>query len=386
MTLEEKLDLAASKIGLREPFIAAVISRLPRTLVDSPDMTAMTNGTWFKFGTQFCDPLGEEELLGLYLHEALHVVLMHMWRRDGREPALWNIANDAIINRFLLNKGYRIPSGGVVIDWVQEDADSETVYEKLRKMQQDADGQGQGKGKGKSSKSGPMDQHGQGGFNGKGDLEDAPDEAQKADIEATIIAAAQMARDCGDKSSLVDRILGAELQPIVNWRDELRAVMTSAARDDFSYRRFSKRFIGRGLYLPSLWSEAMGGLVVGFDTSGSMNEDDCNRVAAEIQGIVDDTSPDWVEVVYCDTNVKSTERFQKGETLRLHPKGGGGTRFKPVFDYVEKLGERIAALVYLTDMEGPMGELQEPLYPVLWGNITGRHEDAPFGKVIKVIL
>jgi predicted metal-dependent peptidase len=333
---------------------------------------------------------------------------MHMWRRDGRDPAIWNIANDAIINADIKRMGFCLPKGGVSLDWVTPDMDSETVYNRLMQETDEPD-DGDGDGSGDSPDDGDNDSNGgspsskgkqtkttkkwgKGGFDKQGDLEDAPNEAAKADMEATIRAAAEMARACGDNSDLVNRTLGAVPKASVNWKDEVRAALTSSARDDFSYRRFSRRFLSRGMYLPALQSDAMGGLLIGFDTSGSMSPRDCEQVAGEIQGIIDDLSPDWVEVVYCDAEIPKggVQRFQRGDTLELKPVGGGGTRFKPVFDHAAKLeegGDRVAALIYLTDLEGPLDELVEPDYPVVWGCVYGDADThVPFGKVVQVIV
>lgn len=377
MSFAERIDLAYSKLGLREPFIAAVVSTIPRSIVDdSAEFTAATNGKYFKYGSQWGDQWDDEQLFGLVMHESLHVILMHMWRRGDLDPGLWNTANDAIINRIILNKGYRIPEGGVIINWVQESHDSDDVYKKLM---EDAQKQPKG-GKGKGTPNG--------GWDDQGDIEDAPDEATKADVEARIITAAKMARECGDKSALLDRILGEVGKPTVNWQDEMRAMMVSTARNDFSYARFSRRFIGRGMYLPALRSEEMGGLAIGFDTSGSVDQRMADQIAAEIQGIVDDTNPEWVEVVYCDSSIAGTQRFERGEPIALKVQGGGGTRFKPVFDHFDTVNEtqRVAAMVYLTDMEGNLEECNVPEYPVLWGNVGSGDYDAPFGKVVKVRL
>ena len=69
--------------------------------------------------------------------------------------------------------------------------------------------------------------------------------------------------------------------------------------------------------------------------------------------------------------------------------GGGGTRFRPVFDYrAEKQhgGEKIAALIYLTDMECDMKECGEPDFPVIWGNVGYDNYEARFGSVAKAVL
>jgi len=112
------------------------------------------------------------------------------------------------------------------------------------------------------------------------------------------------------------------------------------------------------------------------------------QLAAEIQGIVDDTNPEWVEVVYCDSAIGGKQRFERGEQIKIVPKGGGGTRFKPVFDYFIKKSESetVAAMIYLTDMEGNLEECPQPDFPVLWGLVGAREYGAPFGKVVKVHL
>lgn len=383
--LTERIELAAAQLGLREPFVAAVVSKMRREVVTGdPEFTAATNGVYIRFGAEWCAQWTQEQLFGLYFHEALHVILMHMWRRDDRNPGIWNTANDAIINRMVLLKGYQLPPGGVDIPWVTEAHDSEEVYNRL--MQEATQPKGGKGGKGGKGETGEPQK---GGWDNQGDLEDAPDEATKSDLEATILAAAKMARDCGDGSALINRILGTLGKPSVRWQDELRVCLRSSARDDFTYRKFSRRFIGRKMYMPSLHSDAIGGLAIGFDTSGSVSSAMAQQLAAEIQGIVDDVNPDWVEVVYCDSKIGGTQRFERGEMLDIKPVGGGGTRFRPVFDYLADKhagGDKVAALIYLTDMEGNLTECDEPDFPVVWGNVGSRECEAPFGSVVKVTL
>jgi len=381
MSFEERIDLAASKLGLREPFIAAVVAAMPRVIVKGDkEFTAATNGTWMKFGEEWGQQWNDEQLFGLYMHESLHIILMHMWRRGDLNPGIWNTANDALINKMIVSKGYQLPTGGVSIPWVKEDMDSDDVYKRLVDEAQKKAKGGGGSGKGEPDPNG--------GWDDKGDLEDAPDEATKADVEARIITSAQMARACGDGSALIDRILGEVGKASVRWQDELRAVLQMTARNDFSYSRFSRRYIGRGMYFPTLRSEEMGGLGIGFDVSGSVSQQMADQLCAEIQGIVDDINPEWVEVVYCTSEITGVQTFERGEPLKLKVVGCGGTRFKPVFDHFQTVSEtrRVAAFIYLTDMEGNLEECTEPEWPVIWGNVGSRDYDAPFGKAVKVRL
>ena len=380
-TLSDRIDLAYSKLGLRESFIAAVMTRVKREISDKVS-TAGTNGTWVRFNPAFCDPLTDEELFGLVLHESIHVVMMHMWRREGRDPSLWNYANDALINAYIRGRGWQLPKGGVNVSWVRESMSSEEVYAKLKQNPPPPQG-------GKGSGDGDGDSEGQpnaGGFDGKGDLEDAQDEATRVDMEATIVAAAKMAKECGQGSSLIDRVLDKVGQPSVRWQDVTRSMMTESSAADYTYTRPSRRFIGSGLYMPSLRTDSLGGLAIGFDTSGSMGPKECNQIAAEIQAIVDDLQPSFVEVVYCDYEVTHIERFERDDLLALNPKGGGGTRFQPVFEHLDQSGEHYCGMIFFTDMEGNLNECEEPSYPVIWADIGQSHPREPFGTRVTVAL
>jgi predicted metal-dependent peptidase len=413
-SVEERIDIMASKMTIRSPFISAVFTTLKKEVVDNDDLTACTNGLDFKFGRAFCEKLDEEELLGLGLHEAAHVVLGHIWRGEGYNSALSNVAQDAVINRMLLGMGYKLPANGVLIDWVTAEMDWEEVYRRLKKEQDEQQGkgpgnksggqqggQGQGPGKGKLSSPQPgggansrenkgHDKWGAGGFNGKGDCTPCPTDAKRTEIEATILTAAKMARACGDQSAMIDRVLGAVGKSTVSWADECRAMMLSQSKGDYSFHKGNRRMLAQGLYLPSLYSESMGGLAVGFDMSGSVSVEDARRIGGELQAVVEDCQPDWVEIAFFDTKVCSVQRFEKGEPLELKPRGGGGTRFQPVFEHFAKVqeNEQICGMVFFTDMaSSDLPKLEEPTYPVLWGNIAGDEtHEVPFGRVVRVAV
>jgi predicted metal-dependent peptidase len=193
-----------------------------------------------------------------------------------------------------------------------------------------------------------------------------------------------MAKECGQGSSLIDRVLDQVGQSKVRWQDVTRSMLTESSAADYTYMRPSRRFIGSGLYLPSLRTDALGGLAIGFDTSGSMGPDECNQIAAELQAIVDDLQPAFVEIAYCDYAVTHVERFERDEALHLRPKGGGGTRFQPVFEHFGSTGDQYCGMIFFTDMEGNLDECDEPSYPMIWANIGRRDYDAPFGTVVKV--
>ena len=73
--------------------------------------------------------------------------------------------------------------------------------------------------------------------------------------------------------------------------------------------------------------------------------------------------------------------------IDLEFKGGGGTRFAPVFEYIKEKNLEPKAILYFTDLCcGDFGE--DPGIPVLWLNTYRNNDDksVPFGEVIKLEL
>ena len=120
-------------------------------------------------------------------------------------------------------------------------------------------------------------------------------------------------------------------------------------------------------------------MVIGVDTSGSIDAATLVAFAAEITAILDEAAPEAIHVVYCDEAVAGTETYEPGDPIRLTPHGGGGTAFRPVFDWIAGSDIQPVCAVYLTDLYGSeFGPA--PDYPVLW--VSTGATAAPFGEVI----
>lgn len=397
--LAERVETCSARMGIYEAFFAMLFAKLPHEVVNWG--TAATDGEKYYFGAEFCASLDDDELMFICMHETLHVALMHPWRRGTKDAKLWNIAGDAVINFMIvsMNKRYKMPAGGVFFDWVNNDMDTEDVYNKLKAIGNDksADGrpnggasdgsgipQGDDDADGEDGKEHPANTGG-GGWDGTGDLMDSPHPEDANEVEAQIAVLAKMAKAAGKGDGTLDRIINTIGTPQLDWAELLRHYMVATSRDDYSYARGNKRFISSGLYLPSLHSDSIGGLVLAIDTSGSMGQRELDVIGAEVNAIFEDCRPDWVEVVYCDRTINEVVRFNQGDVVKLESRGGGGTRFKPVFDHVDEMQEPIACMVYFTDLKGNTNELQHPDYPVLWCLTSGR-EKPPFGDVVKVAI
>lgn len=61
--------------------------------------------------------------------------------------------------------------------------------------------------------------------------------------------------------------------------------------------------------------------------------------------------------------------------------GGGGTNFRPVFEWVERQDKQPDLLVYFTDADGTFPEW-EPHYPVIW--LVKGKQKTPWGQHVQL--
>jgi predicted metal-dependent peptidase len=127
----------------------------------------------------------------------------------------------------------------------------------------------------------------------------------------------------------------------------------------------------------------LGEIVIALDTSGSIGKLELEQFTGEISAISEEAQPEAIHVVYCDVAVQSSQEFTASEPVRLEPKGGGGTDFRPVFDWVAKNDLAPVCLIYLTDLCCESFP-EIPDYPVLW--VTDSRRTAPFGETVRIGL
>lgn len=76
--------------------------------------------------------LNEQELRFVIAHEVLHVALRHSARCQGREPYLWNVACDFVINDWLIQMQVGAPPAiGMLHDMALRGLSAEEVYDRL---------------------------------------------------------------------------------------------------------------------------------------------------------------------------------------------------------------------------------------------------------------
>ena len=115
------------------------------------------------------------------------------------------------------------------------------------------------------------------------------------------------------------------------------------------------------------------------DSSGSVDEELLNSFMSEINSIMLHLNNYEIDLLVADAKVHSHEKFYVGDMLTCTLKGGGGTDFRPIFEYVEHNLYVTSLLLYFTDLNGVFPK-EEPLYEVVW--IAPKEEEIPFGRLI----
>jgi predicted metal-dependent peptidase len=159
----------------------------------------------------------------------------------------------------------------------------------------------------------------------------------------------------------------------------LRRSWSEANPADYSWSRPNRRHIWQGLYLPGVIRDGVGKIVIAVDCSGSVSLRQLSLFEAEIRSILEGQQPERVHVLYFDTRVHKVDVYAAGEHVSLNPVGGGGTDFRPCFDWVEEQQVQAQMLVFLMDLYGTLPK-EEPSYPVLWASTGARQ--APFGQLV----
>jgi len=364
--MERMVSGCLLRLRMRSPFFAT-LALFTNMSVTETVPTAATNGKDIFWNADFFRSLSVPQMDGVLLHEVLHAALRHVIRRGTREPLLWNIAADIVVNGIVKQAGMELPSGHIR-DRDLEHLSVEEVYELLWK---------EAKGYTLSDQdllepacSGTLSQH------------------QKSILEtywqAAIHKAMTIARtqNAGNLPAGLARELEGLKEAQLDWRSYLWRYLVQTPTD---FQGFDRRFIGRGLYLETLEGETVH-VFVAVDTSGSINAQLLQMFMSEVRGILGSYPHLKCDLYYADADVYGPYTLEKAGPLP-QPVGGGGTSFCPFFEKIQDQNRQGNCLcVYLTDGFGNFPN-PAPDYPVLWvvtpGGLDLSH--FPFGEAVRLL-
>jgi predicted metal-dependent peptidase len=381
--VDTKLSAARTRLILDKPFLGALVLRLPMVAADPKwCATTATDARAFYYNPEFIEALTLEQTQFMLAHEALHCALSHFARRCHRIKRRWDIACDLAINPLLVKDGLKPPSGSLMLPQF-EGMTAEEIYPSTDELEDDQE---------------TLDQHlydkeDSGGGSGEQPLPQVPEdtshgsrsrqepvsagaprprplsETERQQLEVQwqqrLAGAAQQAMRAGKLRGGLARLVDHLLQPQLPWRMLLARYMTAVARDDYNYTRPSRR--EGDAILPSLRSHQLD-VIVALDSSGSISPGEIEEFMSEVNAIKGQVRA-RLTLHACDAVLAEDGpwEYEPWDTFTVPRdfKGGGGTRFTPVFEWARNRDRLPDLLIYFTDAQGEFPS-QEPEYPVLW--------------------
>lgn len=358
--------------------------------------TAATDGKRIFIDQDFLSSLKLPEAVFLVCHEVGHAMWLHMDRAmrykdlgfEGEpfEPRRWNYAGDYVINDMLVKSGIgTMPTGGLLDKKYTSEMQVEDVYRDLKdkvpppKQVTITIGEG---GDGQQAES----------DGNTGDTLDvhimAEGQVNDAEMKRAIQTALDTAKAQGKMPAALERFANEFLKPNISWQERLRYHVTRAiTRDATTWSRpHRRRLVMQDLYLPAYTGYGAGDVVVVVDTSGSIGQGEINRFFSELDDILSNCNPTSVTLIGCDAAINSVHHLAAGDDLKsqkINLGGGGGTSFRPPFDWVDQHNMHPSALIYFTDMYGDF-PASEPAYPTIWCRTS--KVACPWGEAIDVDL
>jgi len=406
MDAETKIIKARVQLLLNQPFFGQLAFHLQPEIVDwlFPP-TAATDGRKIYFHKDFVERCTVEELMGVYCHEILHVILEHFDRRGHRKVGRWNAACDFVVNWIIKQAGLKLPEG-CLYDEKFADMNAEKIYELLPDVPEMhirvRGGGGSGSGSGGDADNEcdwpdyPFDYHpetteggGDKDGGGKGSNEGAGDVKISKEVleewKHKVAQAAAQARMRGNLPAYIEEIIKEIFKPKVNWREVLRRFVVQNFKSDYRWVPPNKKYVCHGLYMPSISGEGLGTIVVAVDVSGSVGDDEIKQFLGEVQGILD-TYDCELWLIQHDHEVKENvvQVYRKGDVLgEVKIVGRGGTSHVPVFEYINRnIPTKPTCVVCCTDGYTEVPDTP-PDYPVLWV-LSTRYTDVvkKFGEIV----
>lgn len=414
LTPKIKLMAARAMIRDRMPYFTTLIDSAVYVWLEpgSLNTMAVTKDGAVLLDEKDINELGIEQVAISLLHElAGHFLRDHASRKpEGCDAHLWNLAGDAEINDDLKAANWKIqdfPKEKQLFMpenlGAKDGLIAEQYYQELRKQQSKQPQQGGkgapqcghgwcGSGAGRPAPNEPgQDGKIPGQKDAEGNDRKIPvrgkgygDRVRKGTAEAIQKYEKHAGRGSvpGGWSRWADDMLEP---PKIDWRSKLNQLVRDACAYRpgavvTSWKRFGRRQAALGFgpgrpMIPS-WRNPVPVVAVCVDTSGSMGPEELKMAVSETDGILRAVQAD-VKFLAIDSAIHGFTPVHNIADVASLLKGGGGTDFRPAFEYLEKAAEKTEVVIFITDGDGPAPARKPPGMRVIWV-LTGNHARKPY--------
>lgn len=322
------------KFLFHHPFLSVISLSLPIIYRENPHSVFETDGIHILIDAEKLKEYSQEEITYLYAHTLLHVILKHPYRMRDRDPFIWNLSADIVVNLLLKsfkNVGKRPPEE--ILDEDLVDKSVEEVYEILYKEEK--------KGQ-------------------KIDLIQAKESQNEEKLDALLAQALAVAK----KESRIYESLMQEVttlkRPDIPLHDLLKEFLTTAFFEKtLTYSRPNRRFLTQGLYMPGMQKESSFlRLYIAVDASMSIDEKEFSLFLGTIKEVAQNAYEFELTVLPFDDTLRKESILKLDNFSDIHadrfylPKSNGGTDFSVVLKYLHNENPpKDALLIVLSDGE-----------------------------------
>jgi predicted metal-dependent peptidase len=353
INVQDKVARTTKTLIFTEPFYGLFLIGINKTYSEQIPTAGVSKhniGIQLTINPEFYNDLSEDHRYGLIKHELLHIAFGHLLLRDlYSNHKLFNIAADLEINQYILES--KLPTGGLLLSSFPEldlptKAGTKKYYELLEQAQED------GSCPSLDALMNKMDgesEYCHSTWNEFDNLSEPDKKLLQKQVEHQLKESAeQTVKKCGsipgEMSDIISRLLHIEPAKF-DWKGYLRRFVgnSSIVYTKKLRRKYNKRYAAN----PGLKIKFKNHILVGVDTSGSVNNEELKEFFSELTHM--HKTGHKISVAQCDTSLRSIEEFQPKKDWEIH--GRGGTSFQPVIDHYNEKKGVYTALIYLTDGE-----------------------------------
>ncbi len=361
---------------LKQPFYGYVASLVTPCESDSiPDIFLdAASSPKLLYNREWFEGLSEQQAMGAVMHELIHLVLMHPFRRGSREKLLWAVACDMAVNEYIapsMLPGNAVTTGKIARvcpDKIPPRESAEAYYEILLENDGNISFIDRKSEVQLVLKSGLE-------LKAKPCSEDDSAEVNRNALKSMLSEVLQQAEAEGEvPDGLQKHIVEVYSSAQMNWRIILKRFLTGRGKVAIhkTYKKESKRYDN----LPGSKRTVGTNALLAVDASGSISDKQVQQFHSELYAISRITGAS-LYVTQFDTECTAASPIQQYVRGRERTKSGG-TDFRPVFELADQM--RIPLLIIFTDGDGTAPESANQ--KVLWVLTKGAKKPASFGHCI----
>jgi predicted metal-dependent peptidase len=383
--IQDLVAKTTKELILDEPFYGLFLIGINKEFSDRIPTAGVSKhgiGMQLTINPEFYTNLSLSHRVGLIKHELLHIAFGHLLMRDlYSDFKLFNIAADLEINQYIDSD--KLPEGGLLLSSFPElnlpiKAGTKVYYNLLEKAEEDGTSSSLDNLMDKMDGETEYDHATWADFD---DLSEPDKKLMQKQVEHQLKDAAETTMKKqgnipGECKELIDRLFHVEPAKF-DWKQYLRRFVgnSSIVYTRKLRRKYNKRYAEN----PGLKIKFKNHILVGIDTSGSVNTDELKEFYNELHHM--SKTGHKITIAQCDTSLNSVKEFNPKKDWEIV--GRGGTSFQPVIDHFNELKGTYTALIYLTD-----GEASPPRNcpaNTLWvlSSISDMNDDLP-GQVIQL--